>query len=93
MSNLVSKIAEALLRNKCVAIVAPSNSGKTYWVKHELIPFLEQYKKVVIFESGEVIRNEQADIFIFDEAETLIDRHFFRRKASRGISLLLSEIP
>jgi hypothetical protein len=82
MVDLLSKIAELLLQNKSTVLIGSSDSGKTYWVEHELIPFLRQNKKVIFFKNGEAIQNTQGDIFIFDEAETLFDEHFLANRHS-----------
>ncbi len=76
MTDLVSKISGLLSKGGCVVLVGLSNSGKTYWVEHKLVPYLEQNNKVVLFKDGNAVQSAQGDIFIFDEAETLFDKSF-----------------
>lgn len=79
-NNILNKITSSFLNNKSIVLVGMSGSGKTYWVKNELIPALEQEKNVVYFKDGDAVNNTEGDIFIFDEVETLFDREFLEKR-------------
>ncbi|MEK7645768.1 MAG: hypothetical protein AAB374_01535 [Patescibacteria group bacterium] len=81
MINLLSEITELLLENKSIVLVGSSNSGKTYWIKNTLIPYLEsQGKEVRYLEDGDAKITDSADIVICDETETLFDEDFLQDK-------------
>lgn len=80
MDNLLTKITNILLKQKSVVLVGQTQAGKSHWVEHELIPNLEKDKKVVYFKEATDIKPNNADIFIFDEAETLFDKEFLEEK-------------
>jgi hypothetical protein len=73
---LTTQISDLLKQEKSVVLVGPIDSGKSYWVEHELIQELEKNKKVEYFKEARDIKETEADIFIFDEVETLFDRKF-----------------
>lgn len=73
--DLIYRVKETLLQGKSVVIVSSSDSGKTYWVKNNLIPFLGPLE-VAYFQDGNSINDVIADVYIFDEAETLCDRKY-----------------
>ena len=78
MSNdLLSKVAENLLQHRSVALVGMTNSGKTYWVRHELIPHLEKMGKTVVYlRDGSEVPQSSSDVVVCDEAETMFDEKF-----------------
>src|SRR3989344_7163315 len=80
MNEQLEKVIDSLLRNKSVVLVGSTNSGKSYWVEHYLIPVLGKSKKIAYFKEAEDIQKIEADIFIFDEAETFFDKEFLRKR-------------
>ncbi|HDH31204.1 MAG TPA: hypothetical protein ENH26_00290 [Candidatus Wolfebacteria bacterium] len=79
MSKLNNFIYKEILKNSNILIVGSTDSGKTWYVKNILIPFLQdKKKKVVYFHNPDnllgLIKN--VDFFIVDEIETLIDKDF-----------------
>ena len=69
-------ILQKILADKNVLIVGKTDSGKTYFIKNELIPFLVKNKlNVYYFENCDKLElNNSADIFIIDEVEIAADK-------------------
>lgn len=80
MKDLSKQITDLLSQNKSIVLVGPTNSGKSYWVEHTLIPELEKGKKIAYFKETTDIKETDADIYIFDEAETLFDKEFLEER-------------
>lgn len=85
MNSFTKEIRDQIKRNNNVLIVGRTNSGKTYFVEHELIPFLNKdalnvgyFKNLDEFILNH--KNEHFDVFIFDEFETFFDRDFLIKK-------------
>lgn len=79
--NLLNKIAIGLIRRENMVLIGTSDSGKTKFVKEELIPELEKKgKKVAYFKDGANIKEQEADVYIFDEVETFSDREYLEEK-------------
>jgi hypothetical protein len=85
MNHLVHKIADNVFQNNDVLVAGPTGSGKTYFVEHELLPFLNKaglgvgyFKNIDEFILN--YKNEHFDVFIFDEFETFFDRDFLIKK-------------
>lgn len=79
MDNLTNKIYQIVSKGKNVLLVGPTDSGKTWYIKNTLIPFLQTKKiKAIYFSDPCVISelNNKTDIFIIDEIETLFDQDF-----------------
>ena len=80
MDNLLPLIAENLLQHRSVVLVGLTDAGKTYWIKNDLIPYLEAAgKSVAYLRDGSESPEEPADIVICDEAETLFDEESLQR--------------
>ncbi len=79
---MLNKIYKNLKNNRNVFIVGPTNSGKTYFVLHELIPFLKkQGEKVQYFKDCNIFKNFiQKRIIIVDEVEVLLDREYLEKR-------------
>ena len=76
---LISDLVNKLVVNNTVALVGPTNSGKTYWVKNILIPHLESLgKKVEYLKDGDMLPEFQDSIVISDEAETMFDAKYLQ---------------
>ncbi|KKR13409.1 MAG: hypothetical protein UT43_C0044G0005 [Parcubacteria group bacterium GW2011_GWC1_39_29] len=81
--DILQKLTQGLLQGENLVLVGISDSGKTRFVKEELIPELEKNeKKVVYFKDGPSITNQEADIYIFDETESFCDREYLEEKYS-----------
>ena len=79
MDNLLFKITENLLKQKYVVLVGSSDSGKTFWVKNTIIPYLEASgKKVEYLKDGSELPKESPDVVICDEVETLFDQEYLK---------------
>lgn len=75
-------ILQKIKNKENVAIVGETDSGKTWFINNELMPFLEkQGIKAAYFEDCDKIDNSsQADCFIVDEVETLFDKKRLEEK-------------
>lgn len=81
-TKLAEDISLLLQQNKNVILVGPSDSGKTWFVKHTLIPYLqEQGRKVKYYENCDVLADEDisTDFAIVDEVELLLDKDFLQK--------------
>jgi len=76
MNSLIEKIGDLLSAGISVALIGPTNSGKTQLVTNELIPLLREKGKNVCYwtDSNHPVEIKDADIVIIDEAETLADQ-------------------
>lgn len=82
------EILDNLRRGTSVAIIGPSDSGKSYFIKNRLIPFLEaEGYDVAYFADGNSIKEKPCDIVIFDEAETLLDQKIIEEKSGELYSV------
>jgi hypothetical protein len=73
MKGLAEKIVEAL-QSRSVVLVGPSDSGKTYWLQHSFIPYLEsQGMTVAYLKDGDAAFSGSPDVVVCDEAETMFD--------------------
>jgi len=68
MTELTNNIYREISAGKSVLLVGPTNSGKTWYIKNTLIPFLNEKKiKVNYFENLEVFQKpNNGGIFIID---------------------------
>jgi ABC-type dipeptide/oligopeptide/nickel transport system ATPase component len=80
MEDLLAKISKMLIRGTSVALVGASGSGKTHWINNVLIPKLQKERTITYFKDGDDITDAPADIYIFDEVETLFDREFMENR-------------
>ena len=64
-----------------ILLVGESNSGKTFFVKNKLIPFLEERnKKIIYFKNMDELTKAPKDaIMILDEFEILEDKAFLEK--------------
>lgn len=82
INDLTQTIYKELSFGNNILLVGPENSGKTYYTKNVLVPFLKEKKiNAVYFENCNVLNNLlSADIFIVDEMETLLDMDFLEKR-------------
>ncbi len=60
-------------------LVGPSDSGKTFWAKNTLIPYLETSgKKVEYLKDGSELPKELLNVVICDEVEILFDQEYLQ---------------
>lgn len=79
MDNLLRKITDVLSQHKSAVLVGATDSGKTYWIQHTLIPYLEfSGKKVEYLKHGSELPKGSPDIVICDEVETLSDKDYLQ---------------
>lgn len=79
MDNLTTNIYREISARKNVLLVGPTDSGKTWYIKNILVPFLHEKKiKVIYFPNLDFFQGpaDSTDVFIVDEVETLIDQDF-----------------
>jgi len=78
---LAENISLLLQQNKNVLLVGPSDSGKTWFVEHTLMPLFKKQGKVVAFyRNCDVLENNiTADFVIVDEVELLQDYDFLQK--------------
>ncbi len=79
MNNLIGNIYQAVSSGDNVLLVGSTDSGKTWYIKNTLMPFLRAKRlRVIYFSDSDFMSesNDKADVFIVDEIETLFDRNF-----------------
>lgn len=78
---LAEDISSLLQQNKNVLLVGPSDSGKTWFVEHTLMPLFKKQGKVVLFyRNCDVLEKDiTADFVIVDEVELLQDHDFLQK--------------
>ena len=77
--NIIQEIFAILNSKRNVFLIGSSDSGKTWFVQNELIPFLNKNNKVLYFENCDQLSVEtikDVDFIIVDEVEVLQDLHF-----------------
>ncbi|OJI08518.1 MAG: hypothetical protein COX02_00845 [Candidatus Vogelbacteria bacterium CG22_combo_CG10-13_8_21_14_all_37_9] len=87
MSDLSNNIYQEILAEKNVLLVGPTDSGKTWYVKNILIPFLQEKKiKVIYCSDPDFIPKQinEIDVLIVDEIETLLDQDFLEADSSNS---------
>ena len=82
LNNMLQKIFDLVSANKNVLLVGKTNSGKTYFITNELIPFFGKNGKQAIYISSmnEEINPTKDSIVILDEFEILDDRVFLEHQ-------------
>jgi hypothetical protein len=85
MNGLTKEIYTKITNNGNALIAGKTDSGKTYFVEHELIPFLNKAGLSVCYfkntdEFISTYKDDHFDVFIFDEFETFFDRDFLIKK-------------
>lgn len=79
MDSLLAKVSDILIQSKSVVLVGPTNSGKTYWIKNILIPYLESVGQIVEYlKDGHEILKSSPNIAVCDEVETLFDQEYLQ---------------
>ncbi len=83
MNDLTKTIEEELKRGESIVLLGKTDSGKTWFCLHELMPFLQAENFNVVYlkdcdESFGIINT--ADFVIVDEGETFIDRDFLEKR-------------
>lgn len=75
-------ILQKIKNKENIALIGETNSGKTWFIKNQLAPYLEKHGiKVAYFENCDKIdNNNQADCFIVDEVEVLTDWGYLKEK-------------
>ena len=79
MDNLTKNIYQEISGGGNVLLVGPTDSGKTWYVKNTLIPFLQEKEiKVIYLPDINYFQetSDKPDIFVIDEIETLFDKNF-----------------
>ncbi|MFH1173491.1 MAG: hypothetical protein V1692_03090 [bacterium] len=80
---LNKKILSILCSGRSMVLLGPSNSGKTWFIKKELMPFLKKQKiKIAYFDNPShlsLIKIKNADFIVVDEVETMRDRTFLQK--------------
>ena len=79
MDNLTDAVYQEILAGKNVLLIGPTDSGKTWYVKNTLIPFLQEKNlKAAYCPDPDSIPEQinDIDVLIVDEIETLLDQDF-----------------
>lgn len=80
MNLLLHEIAETLKDGVSVLLVAPTDSGKTWFVKNELIPEMKKEGLAVGYlENPDAEMTSCCDFWVIDEVEILGDREFLEK--------------
>jgi len=85
MDKMTDDIYRAISGGSNVLLVGPTDSGKTTYVKNDLIPFLQKNHFNPAYFANIDDFNESkntADIFIIDEIETLIDQDYLENHSN-----------
>jgi hypothetical protein len=79
--SLKNKIYNIVKNRESLFLVGKTDSGKTFFVKKELIPFLKNKGiKVSYFsDCNKITKTSHADIAIIDEVEILQDKDFLKK--------------
>lgn len=83
MNTLTEKIYKGLLSRNSIFLVGRTNSGKTFYVINELLPFLKKKGfNAIYFASCDIISVvlEDAVTMIVDEVETFADKDFLEQR-------------
>ncbi|PIZ00116.1 hypothetical protein COY62_04330 [bacterium (Candidatus Howlettbacteria) CG_4_10_14_0_8_um_filter_40_9] len=83
LSDLTKTIYKELSAGNSVALIGATDFGKTWYVKNELIPFLESNEfKVKYFKDckQKLEIKKDDDIVIVDEVETFVDREYLESR-------------
>ena len=76
--NMLEKISSEL-RFRSVVLVGPTDSGKTYWVRNTLIPYLESSgQKVEYLKDGDQPLSGTPNVVVCDEVEVLFDEKYLQ---------------
>src|SRR3989344_4644361 len=76
-----NKIYSLIKKGKSLFLVGKSDSGKTFFIKKELVPFLNSKKvKVLYFSNPDQINtSSKSGAVIIDEVETFQDKEFLEK--------------
>ncbi len=83
MNNLTKEIFDAIKNGKNVFLVGATDSGKSWFLQNEIIPFLREnnYKVCYLEDSlADSHISENCDIVIADEYETFVDKDFLEKR-------------
>lgn len=78
---MLQKILNSILGGKNVLLVGASDSGKTFFIKNELIPFFrKQGIEIAYFKNmNKKIISQKDEILVLDEFEILEDKTFLEK--------------
>ncbi len=78
---MIQKIFHLISGSKNILLVGPSDSGKTFFIKNELIPFFKkQGKNITYFKNiNKKIILQKEEIVVLDEFEILDDQTFLEK--------------
>ena len=85
MSNLTEEIYKEIVDGKNILLVGPTDSGKTWYVKNTLMPFLQEKNQKILYcsDSDSIPEGTRDfDILIIDEIETLLDQSFLEANSN-----------
>ncbi len=76
-----NNILNLINKNKNILLVGPSDSGKSFFIKNKLIPFLRKNGKKVRYykDLEQSISPQRKEIIILDEFEILEDKEFLEK--------------
>ncbi|MFH1178102.1 MAG: hypothetical protein V1711_00025 [bacterium] len=79
--NRKNKIYNLIKQKKSLFIVGKSDSGKTFFIKRELIPFLNNKRISVSYFSDcdQIVIPFKTEVAIIDEVETFQDKEFLEK--------------
>jgi adenosyl cobinamide kinase/adenosyl cobinamide phosphate guanylyltransferase len=75
-------ILQKILEKKNILLVGPTDSGKSHFIKKQMIPLLKQNNINVSYfeECKDLEADDQSDVCIVDEVEILFDRAFLENR-------------
>ncbi|MBU0976555.1 hypothetical protein KJ918_07180 [Patescibacteria group bacterium] len=79
---MLQTISNLLSANKNILLIGRTDSGKTYFINNDLIPFLEKEGKTITYVSSmnEEINPAVDSVVILDEFEILEDKEFLEKE-------------
>lgn len=82
MENISEQIYTTLSNQKSVFLIGATNSGKTWYIENELVPFLKEKKFQAVYfkDCDSVLHISKEMIAIVDEVETLSDINFLENR-------------
>lgn len=89
---LSNRLVKYIERGLSIILIGKTNSGKSYFVKKELISLLKKKFRVVYFKDGDNVEIKKADVAIFDEAELLFDKTRLEKQGEIFSRLYLNKV-
>ena len=90
MDKITEQIYNAISNQRSVFLVGQTNSGKTWYIENQLIPFLEKKELQIAYfqDSDHILDVFRKTTVIVDEVETLLEIIFEKSRISLTSSII-----